>query len=158
MISPTHMEYSEKMYLRLSPWNVAKVRGVLCVGRSLQLRGDTIKRVCFNRVDFFDVGVFATYLNMMPNLERADVTGCDLIRYHHVPRLLKIIEAHNTQYGDKLFFDVAPKYNTGALWENSGAKDREGTYGLTYNNPGVRIPTAVCKLYIYDIAPLLKSE
>lgn len=159
MISPTHMEYSETMFLRLSPWNVAEVRGVLCIGRSLQLRGDSIKRVCFNRVGFFDVGVFATYLDMMPNLERADITNCDQIRYHHVPALLDIIEAHNARHGDKLLFDIAPRYNNGALWENAdGGQDRQGTYGLTYSNPGVRIPTAVCKLYIYDIAPRLKGE
>lgn len=158
MISPTHMEYSEKMYLRRSPYNVAQVRSVLCVGRSLQLRGDTIKRVCFNRVGFFDTGVFATYLDMMPNLERADITSCDLIRYHHVPALLDIVQAHNGRHGGKLLFDVAPRYNIGALWENAGGEGREGTYGLTYSNPGVRIPTAVCKVYIYDIAPRLKSK
>lgn len=158
MITPTHMNYSEKLCLRASPWNVAQVRGVLCVGRSLQLRGDSIKRVCFNRVGYFDVGVFATFLDMMPNLERVEITNCDLIRYHHVPALLDIVEVHNGRHGGKMLFDVAPRYNTGALWENGDGKGREGAYGLTYSDPGVRIPTAVCKLYIYDIAPRLKSE
>lgn len=159
MISPTHMEYNKNMYLRLSAWNIAQVTGVLCVGRSLQLRGHTIKRVCFNRVGFFDAGVFATYLDMMPNLERADITSCDQIRYHHVPALLDIVQAHNARHGGKLLFDIAPRYNTGAYWENADVgHDRQGAYGLTYSNPGVKIPTAVCKLYIYDIAPRMKSE
>lgn len=164
MISPTHMGYDKGTSLQMPACNTALVRSVLVMGRSLQLRGHSIKRVCFNRVDYFDVGVFATYLELMPNLERADITSCDLIRYHHVPALLDIIQAHNARHGGKLLFDVSPRYNTGSLWENGSWKDgfgeenRQGTYGLTYSNPGVRIPPAVCKLYIYDIAPRMKSK
>ncbi|KAG8159738.1 hypothetical protein KVR01_010375 [Diaporthe batatas] len=170
MISPTHMGYDEGHGLRDYPNNVAQVQSVLIMGRGLHLRGHTIKRVCFNRVNFFDSGVFGTYLDLMPNLERADITNCDLIRYHHVPYLLDIVKAYNKRHGHKLLFDVSPRYNYGPLWENGKRKDgwsdgydvvkedRQGTYGLTYSNPGVRIPPAVVKVYIYDIAPRMKQS
>jgi hypothetical protein len=168
MISPIHMGYDEQTCLQRYATNVALARSVLIVGRSLQLRGHTIKRVCFNRVDFFDVGVFATFLDLMPNLERAEITSCDLIRYHNVPVLLDTVHAHNVRHGGKVVFDVSPRYNIGPLWENGKrevgswdqlpVEERQGTYGLTFSNPGVRIPPAVVKLYIYDIAPRMRSK
>ncbi|KAJ0122409.1 hypothetical protein J7T55_002922 [Diaporthe amygdali] len=157
MVSQTHMGL-KKTLMQDQPVNVVQIRGLLSVGRSLQLRGDTIKRVCFNRVNFFDAGVFATFLDQMHNLERADITSCDLIRYHHVPALLDTVHTHNKKYQTKVLLDVAPRYHVGPLWENGpDGNDREGAYGLTYSNPGIKIPTAVCKLFIYDIAPRLKK-
>lgn len=159
MVSQTHLGYDQEYCRQILPGNKWQMRSVLSLCASVSFVGDSITRICFNRVPFFDAGVFATVLDKMPNLERVDITSCDLIRYHHVPALLDFVHAHNKKNGFKLLLDVSPRYYHGPNWENSKDDNaREGTYGLTPCNPGVKIPPAVAKLFIYDIYPLLRSK
>ncbi|KAL1847872.1 hypothetical protein Daus18300_013787 [Diaporthe australafricana] len=158
MVSQTHLGYEKEFCRQILPNNTTLLRGLVSLCGSVSFVGNSIRRICFNRVPFFDPGVFATVLDKMPNLERVDITSCDLIRFHHVPALLDIVHEHNKKNGFKLLLDVAPRYHTGALWENSRDDNaREGTFGLTYSNPGVKIPPAVAKTFIYDIYPRLRK-
>ncbi|KAI3392489.1 hypothetical protein diail_5654 [Diaporthe ilicicola] len=158
IVSQTHLGFNKEQSRQNHPNNLIQIRGLLSVARGLQLTGDSIRRVCFNRVNFFDLGVFATFLDMMPNLERADITSCDLVRYHHVPGLIDMVHAHNEKYGIKVLLDVAPRYHHGPYWENSNTDAaRDGTYGLTSRDPGTKIPPAVVKTFIYDVYPRMKK-
>lgn len=140
------------------------------LSRSFQLWGSSIRHLYLTKVPFMDVMTLGIWLKEMPKLETLTVLRCEHIRMFDLVPLVGMVHDHNEKSGSKLMLDVAPFYELGprnANFKGSSnaaepdlqpSTERKGTFGVTFADPGVKIPAAVVEFLFYELLPKLEGR
>lgn len=140
------------------------------LSRSFQLWGSSIRHLYLTKVPFMDVMTLGMWLKEMPKLETLTVLRCEHIRMFDLVPLVGMVHDHNEKSGSKLMLDVAPFYELGPRNANfkgnsiapepdlRPSTERKGTFGVTFADPGVKIPAAVVEFLFYELLPKLEGR
>ncbi|KAJ4397684.1 hypothetical protein N0V93_001917 [Gnomoniopsis smithogilvyi] len=139
--------------------------GMLRFLRAMDNTGCFIEHLVLKNVPFLDHKVLAGVVEFCPKLRKLEIPGCEQFTLFSVAPFLNFIEDVQEKRGKRMYFDVAPAFYKGVRWMdfasdklNKCTHDRKGTFGVAESDPGCDIPTALCKLLLYDILPAMKGN
>lgn len=116
-----------------------------------------------------DVKTLGMWLKDMPNLKTLTIFRCEHIQMFYMVPLLDVVD-HHRKAGSELKLDVAPFYELGPRDSNFAGNtlefdeslrpsyERVGTFGVTFKDPGVKIPAAVVEYLFYELLPKLEGK
>lgn len=101
----------------------------------------------------------------MPNLERLEIVGCEMFRLNHVAPFLDFIAQTQRQRDKHIHCDIAPLFERGPMWKNgnkslngTNGQSRKGTFGVTWTDGGIKIPTAIVGLLFFQLLPAIDGN
>ncbi|KAK4191889.1 hypothetical protein QBC35DRAFT_374724 [Podospora australis] len=105
----------------------------------------SFRYLCLDQLPFLDLGTIELMIRAMPNLETLSISRCVMLDFSKLPDLIDIIKRNPRQGGGPKYIkvDFAPFY-----FEGPNSSKRQGSYGLTWNEPTFHTPKAVVALLI----------
>lgn len=158
MISETTGPWDNQAQRRLEMSLMNLSCSSLRMWRAVMLQGNTIQRLALVNVSFLDLKGVAAMVNACPKLSTLEVARCEQVRHSMLaPFLRQCIIPTQKQRGSEIHCDISPHFERGSPYKNFIATDsnhvrsvfRQGTFGVTYNDSGIKIPVAVAGWLIY---------
>lgn len=137
--------------------------GTLRFLRAMDNRGRYVEQLTLKNVPFMDHKVLAGIVEFCPNLRKLEIVGCEQFTIFSVAPFLKFLQDVQKKRGVQIYFDAAPAFYKGPRWLDVNelmckTHDRKGTFGVAASDPGCDIPTAMCKLLLYNIIPAIQGK
>ena len=100
-----------------------------------------------HRIPFLNVRAVDCIVSSLPNLENLGIYQCPLLHFATTGKLLGIIEANKKEAGF-VHLDFFPTFHQGPDMSN-----RQGSFGVTWSDPGINTLAGILKLLIYEYYP-----
>lgn len=96
----------------------------------------------------------------MPKLNRLEIIGCEMVRFHHMAPLYRDIAKIQRVLGTKIEVEISPLHETGTRWENLSdvvpiRDHRSGEYVVCWADVGIKIPSAVTVELFWQLFPAM---
>lgn len=158
MIAETTGPWSSSLQRRKDTSYAYLAGSTIRMWRAIQLQGITIRRLALINVPFLDMKGLAAMVGACVNLTIVDVARCDLIHHYDMAQFLRKIQRLQRQRGRHIHCDIAPNFERGSPYadfipteygDGESQRWRKGTFGVIFNDAGIKIPVAVASWLIY---------
>ncbi|KAF3764239.1 hypothetical protein M406DRAFT_330587 [Cryphonectria parasitica EP155] len=166
MVTRTHRDWHVNKNIAFRPkadyWRMGTS---LCrLFRSFSLHTHNTYFLTLANLEHVDDRVAAGLVKLLPKLKKLEIVNCEMFRLHHVARFLDLIADLQKERGTYIHIDIAPLFERGCMWMNDNSQtwnvkgpetSRKGTFGVTWTDSGVKIPTAIVGLLFYRLLPAI---
>jgi hypothetical protein len=104
-----------------------------------------------HRVPFLNLAAVECIIASLPHLRHLGLYQCRLLHFGATLKVLEVIEKHQTESGF-VHLDFFPNFHQGP-----NSSDRKGSFGVTWEDPGLNTTAGILQLALYHHYPKARS-